>query len=87
MAEGDYRKALGAVETRVSVMPSNTDQYFSWNDSEVEMKYLKRGEFAPIENITGCKKIAIEQIINSCYMVADQGASFNPCDIRQSVVF
>lgn len=34
-------------------MPSRSDQYFPPEDSEIEMKYLKRGIFAPIETIWG----------------------------------
>ena len=51
--DGDYRKALEGIEARVLVMPSRTDQYFQWEDSEKEMKYLKHAEFAPIETVWG----------------------------------
>lgn len=51
--DGDYTKALEAIKSRVLVMPSRTDQYFRVEDSEVEMKYLKNAELAPIESIWG----------------------------------
>lgn len=51
--DGDYTKALESIEARVLVMPSSTDQYFLAADSEKEMKYLKKGEFAPIETVWG----------------------------------
>lgn len=50
---GDYRKALEGVKCRVLVMPSRTDQYFPPEDSETEMKYLKRGTLAVIETVWG----------------------------------
>ena len=34
-------------------MPSRTDQYFPPEDSEVEMKYLKRGTLSVIESVWG----------------------------------
>ena len=51
--DGDYTKALGSIEAKVLVMPSRTDQYFQVADSEVEMKYLKKAEFAPIDTVWG----------------------------------
>lgn len=51
--EGGWRVKLGRVEARVLVMPSKTDQYFDWKDGEEEMKYLKKGTFAPIETVWG----------------------------------
>jgi homoserine acetyltransferase len=50
---GDYREALKGIETRVLVMPSQTDQYFPPEDGENEVKYLKNGIFAPIPSIWG----------------------------------
>jgi homoserine acetyltransferase len=50
---GDYRKALEGITARVMVMPSKTDQYFSVNDGETEMNYLKNGKFNPIPTIWG----------------------------------
>lgn len=51
--KGDWKKALEGVEARVLVMPSMTDQYFDWRDGEEEVKYLKRGVWAPIETVWG----------------------------------
>ncbi|KAK4691774.1 homoserine O-acetyltransferase/O-succinyltransferase, partial [Lecanoromycetidae sp. Uapishka_2] len=51
--DGDYTKALESIKARVLVMPSRTDQYFLEADSEVEMKYLKKAELAPIETVWG----------------------------------
>ena len=51
--DGEYTKALGSIEARVLVMPSRTDQYFQVADSEVEMRYLRKGELAVIETIWG----------------------------------
>ncbi|TVY73492.1 Homoserine O-acetyltransferase [Lachnellula suecica] len=57
---GDYREALKGIETRVLVMPSQTDQYFPPEDGENEVKYLKNGIFAPIPTIWGHKGGASE---------------------------
>ena len=51
--DGDYTKALENITARVLVMPSRTDQYFLAEDSEIEMKYLKKAEYAPIETVWG----------------------------------
>ena len=48
-----YGKALASIQAEVLVMPCRTDQYFPPEDSEIEMKYLKKGTFAPIESIWG----------------------------------
>jgi homoserine acetyltransferase len=48
-----FRKALASVQAEVLVMPCRTDQYFPPEDSEIEVKYLKKGTFAPIESIWG----------------------------------
>lgn len=50
---GDYEKALAGITAKVLVMPCRTDQYFPPEDGEIEMKYLKRGTWAPIESIWG----------------------------------
>ena len=50
---GDYTKALEVIKARVLVMPSRTDQYFPPEDSEIEMKYLKRGQLAVVETVWG----------------------------------
>ncbi|KAI4104582.1 MAG: hypothetical protein L6R37_003186 [Teloschistes peruensis] len=51
--DGDYLKALQAIEAKVLVMPARTDTYFPPEDSENEVKYLKHGELAVIETIWG----------------------------------
>jgi homoserine acetyltransferase len=51
--DGNYTKALESIEARVLVMPSRTDQYFLVADSEVEMKYLKKADLAPIDTVWG----------------------------------
>lgn len=48
-----YRKALESIEADVLVMPCRTDQYFPPEDGEIEMEYLAKGIFAPIESIWG----------------------------------
>jgi len=48
-----YEKALGSIKAKALVMPCRTDQYFPPEDSEIEMKYLKAGTFAPIESVWG----------------------------------
>jgi len=48
-----YEKALASIKAKVLVMPCRTDQYFPPEDGEVEMKFLKRGTWAPIESIWG----------------------------------
>ena len=51
--DGDYTKALESIKAKVLLMPSRTDQYFQVADSEVEMKYLKNAQLAPIETVWG----------------------------------
>lgn len=51
--DGDYTKALESIKARVLVMPASTDQYFLAADSEVEMKYLRKAELAPIDTVWG----------------------------------
>jgi len=48
---GYGRTAMLVRTARAVVMPSRTDQYFPPEDSEIETKYLRIGEFAPIETI------------------------------------
>ena len=48
-----YEKALGGIRAKVLVMPCRTDQYFSADDSEIEVSHLKRGRLAPIDSIWG----------------------------------
>ena len=51
--EMGYEAALRGIDARVLVMPSRTDQYFAWEDGEVECKYLKRGRLAVIPTVWG----------------------------------
>ncbi|CZS98430.1 hypothetical protein WAI453_005822 [Rhynchosporium graminicola] len=51
--DGDYEKALESISARVLVMPSQTDQYFPPEDGENEVRYLKKGVYAPIPTIWG----------------------------------
>jgi len=53
VGDGDYKTALESVTARVLVMPSVTDQYFWHEDSEVEMKHLANGVYAPIDTVWG----------------------------------
>ena len=52
---GDYREVLKKKVNgkKVLVMPSETDQYFRPEDSEVEVEYLEKGELAVIPTIWG----------------------------------
>ncbi|KAJ8098434.1 Alpha/Beta hydrolase protein [Lipomyces tetrasporus] len=51
--DNDYAKALGAIKAEALVMPSRTDQYFRWEESVEEVKYLKKGKLAIIETVWG----------------------------------
>ena len=51
--DGHYTKALAAIQAKVLIMPSRTDQYFAVEDSEVEMQHLKNAELAVIETVWG----------------------------------
>ncbi|KAJ7244132.1 alpha/beta hydrolase fold protein [Mycena haematopus] len=50
---GDLGKALGRIGAKVLLMPCRTDLYFPPEDSEEEVKYLKKGELRVIESIWG----------------------------------
>lgn len=50
---GYYESSLAAIGARVLVMPSGTDQYFAWEDGEVECEYLKRGVLKVIPTVWG----------------------------------
>ena len=52
-AEESYKKALGSIQAKVLLMPCRTDQYFPPEDSEIEVKWLKKGTLAVIESIWG----------------------------------
>ncbi|KAJ5382030.1 uncharacterized protein N7496_004458 [Penicillium cataractarum] len=46
-------KALESLNTRILLIPCQTDQYFKWEVSEKEVSYLKNGELAVIPSIWG----------------------------------
>ncbi|KIW69038.1 hypothetical protein PV04_04942 [Phialophora macrospora] len=48
-----FAAALAAIQAKVLLMPCRTDQYFPPEDSEVEMKFLRRGTLAVIESVWG----------------------------------
>lgn len=50
---GDLEKALGAITAQSTIMPSRTDLYFTWQDSEIETAQMSNAEFRPIESIWG----------------------------------
>lgn len=50
---GDLEKALGAIRARSTIMPSRTDLYFTWQDSEIETAQMPNARFQPIESIWG----------------------------------
>jgi homoserine O-acetyltransferase len=50
---GDLSAALQAIEARVLLMPSDTDQYFRVADNAAELPYLRRGTLASIPSIWG----------------------------------
>ncbi|PSK43694.1 hypothetical protein B9Z65_7208 [Elsinoe australis] len=51
--KGDLPKALGKIKAKVLLMPCRTDMYFPPEDSEEEVKHLKRGELKVIESVWG----------------------------------
>ena len=50
---GDLAAALGRIEARVLLMPSETDLYFRVADNAAELPHLKRGRLLPIPSIWG----------------------------------
>ncbi|KAH8657780.1 homoserine acetyltransferase family protein [Xylariales sp. PMI_506] len=44
---------LSKIKARVLLMPSRTDQYFRWEASERELKYLQRGTLVVIPSVWG----------------------------------
>lgn len=50
---GDLQAALAAISARALIMPSETDLYFTVEDSRRELPYLRRGELLPIPSIWG----------------------------------
>lgn len=51
--KGDLAGALGSIQAKVLVMPCRTDCYFPPEDSEEEVKHLKKGELSIIESVWG----------------------------------
>ncbi len=50
---GDLSSALGAITARTFVMPSETDLYFTPEDSRIEADQMPNAEFRPIPSIWG----------------------------------
>ncbi|NER84571.1 MAG: alpha/beta fold hydrolase [Leptolyngbya sp. SIO1D8] len=51
--QGDYAKALGAIQARTLVMPAETDLYFTPADCEAEAALIPGAEYRPIPSIWG----------------------------------
>ncbi|KAF9237082.1 Alpha/Beta hydrolase protein [Melanogaster broomeanus] len=51
--DGDLEKALGSISARVLLMPSRTDPLFRWEDNEIEVSLLPRGELSVIDSLWG----------------------------------
>jgi homoserine O-acetyltransferase len=50
---GDLAAALGAIQARVLLMPSETDLYFRVADNAAELPHLRHGRLQPIPSIWG----------------------------------
>ncbi len=50
---GDLDQALGAITARSIIMPSETDLYFTEEDSRLETEKMPNAEFRPIKSIWG----------------------------------
>lgn len=50
---GDFQRAMGAIEARTIVIPGATDLYFPPEDSAFEVALMKRAELRPIPSIWG----------------------------------
>ncbi len=50
---GDFGKALGAIEAKALVMPGSTDLYFPPEDNEYEVARMKHATLRPIPSIWG----------------------------------
>jgi homoserine O-acetyltransferase/O-succinyltransferase len=50
---GDFEKALGAIEARAIVMPCRTDMYFPPEDNAYEVEHMKRAELRVIDSVWG----------------------------------
>ncbi len=51
--DGDLDAALGAIEAKAIVMPSQTDLYFPPEDNEYEVSHMPNAELRPIPSIWG----------------------------------
>jgi len=51
--QGNLPAALGAIKARTTVMPSQTDLYFTPEDSRIETAMMPNAELRPIESIWG----------------------------------
>lgn len=51
--KGDLPKTLARIKANCAIMPSRTDQYFRWEDSEEEVKHLKNAKLRVIESNWG----------------------------------
>lgn len=50
---GGYEKTLAGIKAAMLVMPCKTDQYFPPDDSEIEVKHLKKGTLAVMPSVWG----------------------------------
>lgn len=51
--QGDYQKALGAIQAKTLVMPATTDLYFTPEDCAAEAELIAHAEYHPIRSIWG----------------------------------
>jgi homoserine O-acetyltransferase/O-succinyltransferase len=50
---GDLPRALGAIRAKAIIMPSETDLYFTVEDSRIETAMMPNAEFRPLKSIWG----------------------------------
>jgi homoserine O-acetyltransferase len=51
--QGDYQRALGAIQAKTLVMPATTDLYFTPEDCQIEAKMMPNAIYKPIITIWG----------------------------------
>jgi homoserine O-acetyltransferase/O-succinyltransferase len=51
--QGDLAKALGAIQARTILMPSETDLYFRVEDNRCELEHMPNAELRPMPSIWG----------------------------------
>jgi homoserine O-acetyltransferase len=51
--QGDYHRALKAIQAQTLVMPSTTDLYFTLEDCQAEANLIPNADFLPIPSIWG----------------------------------